>query len=48
VRLDLPVSCPVLPVCDDDAGWCLGSGTFEPSPASSGTFEPSPASLVLV
>jgi hypothetical protein len=48
VRLNLPVSCPVLPVCDDDAGWCLGSGTFEPSPASSGTFEPSPASLVLV
>jgi hypothetical protein len=34
VRLNLPVSCPVLPVCDDDAGWCLGSGTFEPSPAS--------------
>ena len=34
VRLDLPVSCPVLPVCDDDAGWCLGSGTPEPSPAS--------------
>ena len=48
VRLNLPVPCPVLPVCDDDAGWCLGSSTFEPSSASSGTFEPSPASLVLV
>ena len=34
VRLDLPVSCPVLPVCDDDAGWCLGASTSEPSPAS--------------
>jgi hypothetical protein len=33
VRLKLPVSCPVLPVCDD-AGWCLGSSTSEPSPAS--------------
>ena len=34
VRLNLPVSCPVLPVCHDDAGWCAGSSTFEPSPAS--------------
>jgi len=34
VRLKLPVSCPVLPVCDDDAGWCLASITPEPSPAS--------------
>src|SRR6516225_7354347 len=25
VRLNLPVSCPVLPVCHDDAGWCAGS-----------------------
>ena len=33
VRLKLPVSCPVVPVCDD-AGWCLGSSTSEPSPAS--------------
>jgi hypothetical protein len=24
VRLNLPVSCPVLPVCHDDAGWCAG------------------------
>ena len=23
-----------LPVCDDDAGWCMGSSTFEHSPAS--------------
>ena len=34
VRLNLPVSCPVLPVCHDDAGWCAGSSTFEHSPAS--------------
>jgi hypothetical protein len=34
VRLNLPVSSPVLPVCHDDAGWCVGSTTFEHSPAS--------------
>jgi len=34
VRLDLPVSSPVLPVCHDDAGWCVGSGTFEHAPAA--------------
>jgi len=34
VRLNLPVSARVLPVCDDDAGWCVGSSTFEHSPAS--------------
>src|SRR5439155_8846174 len=34
VRLNLPVSSPVLPVCHDDAGWCAGSSTFEHSPAS--------------
>jgi hypothetical protein len=34
VRLNLPVSCPVLPVCHDDAGWCVGSSTFGHSPAS--------------
>jgi hypothetical protein len=34
VRLDLPVSCPVLPVCHDDAGWCLASSGLERSPAS--------------
>ena len=34
VRLNLPVSCPVLPVCHDDAGWCAGSCTVEHSPAS--------------
>jgi hypothetical protein len=33
MRLNLPVSSPVLPVCHDDAGWCLGSSTFEHSPA---------------
>ena len=34
IRLNLPGSSPVLPVCHDDAGWCVGSSTFEPSPAS--------------
>jgi hypothetical protein len=34
VQLKLPVSSPVLPVCHDDAGWCVGSSTFEHSPAS--------------
>jgi hypothetical protein len=34
VRLSLPVSPPVLPVCHDDAGWCAGSGAFEPASAS--------------
>jgi hypothetical protein len=34
IRLNLPVSPPVLPVCHDDAGWCLGSSTFEHSPTS--------------
>jgi len=34
VRLNLPVSAPVLPVCHDDAGWCAGSSTVEHSPAS--------------
>jgi hypothetical protein len=34
VRLDLPVSAPVLAVCHDDAGWCVASGTFERAPAS--------------
>jgi hypothetical protein len=34
VRLSLPASAPVLPVCHDDAGWCAGSSTFERSPAS--------------
>jgi len=33
VRLNLPVSSPVLPVCHDDAGWCVESSTFEHSPA---------------
>lgn len=34
MRLNLPVSCPVLPVCHDDAGWCVGSSTSGHSPAS--------------
>jgi len=34
MRLNLPVRSPVLPVGHDDAGWCVGSGTFEHSPAS--------------
>jgi hypothetical protein len=28
MRLNLPVSSPVLPVCHDDAGWCAGSRTL--------------------
>ena len=34
IRLNLPVSPPVLRVCHDDADWCLGASTFEHSPAS--------------
>jgi hypothetical protein len=34
VRLSLPVCAPVLPVCHDDAGWCVVSGALEHSPAS--------------
>ena len=34
IRLSLPVSAPVLPVCHDDAGWCVGSSTSGHSPAS--------------
>ena len=34
VRLNLPAAAPVLPVCHDDAGWCVGSSTFENSPTS--------------
>jgi hypothetical protein len=34
VRLNLPVSCPVLPVCHDDAGWCAESSLSGHSPAS--------------
>jgi hypothetical protein len=34
VRLNLPVSAPVLPVCHDDAGWCMESGTSGHLPAS--------------
>jgi hypothetical protein len=31
VRLSLPVSAPVLPVCHDDAGWCMAASTLEPA-----------------
>jgi len=34
VRLSLPVSAPVLPVCHDDAGWCVEASTSGYSPAS--------------
>jgi hypothetical protein len=34
VRLNLPASAPLLPVCHDDAGWCMESSAFEYSPAS--------------
>jgi hypothetical protein len=34
VRLNLPLSCPVLPVSHDDAGWCMASHTFGHPPAS--------------
>lgn len=32
IRLSLPVSAPLLPVCHDDAGWCVGARTFAHSP----------------
>jgi hypothetical protein len=34
MRLNLPDSPPVLPVCHDDAGWCMAFSAFEHSPAS--------------
>ena len=34
MRMNLPVSPPVLAVCHDDAGWCAVTSTFECSPAS--------------
>jgi len=34
IRLNLPVSTPVVPMCHDDAGWCVGTSTFEHAPAS--------------
>jgi hypothetical protein len=33
MRLKLPVCCPVLPVCHDDAGWCIAASARERSPA---------------
>jgi hypothetical protein len=34
MRLELPVSAPVLPVCHDDAGWCVAYPALEHPPAS--------------
>jgi hypothetical protein len=34
VRLNLPASAPVLPVCHDDAGWCVAYPALEHPPAS--------------
>ena len=34
VRLNLPVSAPVLPMCHDDAGWCMGPSTVKHPQAS--------------
>ena len=34
IRLDLPVSAPVLPMCHDDPGWCIESSTTEHARAS--------------
>jgi hypothetical protein len=33
VRLDLPIFAPVLPVCHDDAGFCVVRGMLEPRSA---------------
>jgi hypothetical protein len=34
IRLDLPVSVPVVPLCHDDAGWCIETSTPQRAPAS--------------
>jgi hypothetical protein len=34
IRLNLPVSAPVLPMCHDDAGWCMAATKSEHAPAS--------------
>jgi hypothetical protein len=34
IRLNLPVSAPVVEMCRDDAGWCVGTSTFEHASAS--------------
>jgi hypothetical protein len=31
IRLNLPVSAPVVPVCHDDVGWCVGASTVDTS-----------------
>jgi hypothetical protein len=32
MRLSLPANSPMLPVCHDDAGWCVATSTFGRSP----------------
>jgi hypothetical protein len=39
IRLNLPASAPLVPICHDDAGWCVGVST---------PVEHAPKSLVLV
>jgi hypothetical protein len=34
VRLNLPVAAPALPMCHDDAGWCVEASALEHSPGS--------------
>lgn len=34
IRLKLPASPPVLPLCDDDAGWCVPTSTLQRTPAA--------------
>ena len=34
IRLNLPFSAPLLPVSQDDAGWCVGTSTPEHAPTS--------------
>lgn len=34
IRLNLPVVAPVVEMCHDDAGWCVGTSTVEHAPAS--------------
>jgi hypothetical protein len=34
VRLNLPASAPLVPVCHDDAGWCMQSSALEHAPTS--------------
>jgi hypothetical protein len=34
IRLNLPASAPVVDMCHDDAGWCVGTSPLEHRPAS--------------